>query len=120
MRLSLPSFEMLNPRNLRSSGRATALFARLAARAHWLTIEWLPKYAPELNDIELVWRDLKAHHLAHQTFTDAAALDQAIHDAVTELNRERMPNPLATPRILPRKWLQRGYGVMRARPLVRG
>src|SRR6185295_12525179 len=26
MRRSLPSFEMLNPRNLRSSGRATALF----------------------------------------------------------------------------------------------
>ena len=26
---SLPSFEMLNPRNLRSSGRATALFASL-------------------------------------------------------------------------------------------
>ncbi len=24
----------------------------LAARAHWLTVEWLPKYAPELNDIE--------------------------------------------------------------------
>src|SRR6202171_1722551 len=29
MRRSLPSFEMLNPRNLRSSGRATALFASL-------------------------------------------------------------------------------------------
>ena len=42
--------------------------AALAARAHWLTVEWLPKYAPELNDIEPVWRDLKAHHLAHQTF----------------------------------------------------
>ncbi|MGH7169203.1 MAG: IS630 family transposase [Gemmataceae bacterium] len=26
----------------------------LAARAHRLTVEWLPKYAPELNDIELV------------------------------------------------------------------
>src|SRR5271169_6188534 len=25
--------------------------AALAARAHWLTVEWLPKYAPELNDI---------------------------------------------------------------------
>jgi transposase len=35
--------------------------AALAARAHWLTVEWLPKYAPELNDIEGVWRDLKAH-----------------------------------------------------------
>jgi transposase len=73
--------------------------AALAARAHWLTVEWLPKYAPELNDIEPVWRDLKAHHLAHQTFTDIAALDQAIHEAVIDLNRERNPNSLATPRI---------------------
>jgi transposase len=73
--------------------------AALAARAHWLTIEWLPKYAPELNEIEPVWRDLKAHHLAHQTFTDVAALDQAIHDAVIDLNRERIPNPLAMSRI---------------------
>ena len=65
--------------------------AALAARAHWLTVEWLPKYAPELNDIELVWRDLKAHQLAHQTFTDAAALDQAIHDAVTEPTESASP-----------------------------
>jgi hypothetical protein len=36
----------------------------LAARAHWLTVEWLPKYAPELNDIEGLWRDLKRHHLS--------------------------------------------------------
>src|ERR1700680_3919528 len=73
--------------------------AALAARTHWLTVEWLPKYAPELNDIEVVWHDLKAHHLAHQTFADAAALDQAIHDAVTDLNRERSGLPLAKPRI---------------------
>jgi len=73
--------------------------AALAVRAHWLTVEWLPKYAPELNDIEPVWRDLKAHHLAHHTFTDLAALDHAIQDAVTDLNRERTPNPLAKPRI---------------------
>ena len=73
--------------------------AALAARAHWLTVEWLPKYAPELNDIEVVWHHLKAYHLAHQTFTDAAALDQAIHAAVTDLNRERMRDPLAKPRI---------------------
>ncbi len=61
----------------------------LEARKHWLTVEWLPKYAPELNDIEVVWHDLKAHHLAHQTFTDAAALDRAVHAAVAALNRER-------------------------------
>lgn len=63
--------------------------AALAARKHWLTIEWLPKYAPELNDIEEVWRDLKRHHLAHQIFTDADHLDRAIHEAVIKLNKER-------------------------------
>jgi transposase len=73
--------------------------AALATRAHWLTVEWLPKYAPELNDIETVWRDLKAHHLAHQTFDDIDALDDAIHQAVDALNAERAAVPLARPRI---------------------
>jgi len=73
--------------------------AALAARAHWLTVEWLPKYAPELNDIEVVWHDLKAHHLAHQTFTDVATLDHAIHAAVTALNSERNRDPLGNQRI---------------------
>ena len=73
--------------------------AALAARAHWLAVEWLPKYAPELNDIEVVWRDLKAYHLAHQTFVDADALEQAIHQAVDALNAERRLLPLAKPRI---------------------
>ena len=73
--------------------------AALAARAHWLIVDWLPKYAPELNDIERIWHDLKAHHLAHQTFDDTDDLDRAIHQAVAELNSERMLLPLAEPRI---------------------
>ena len=55
----------------------------------WFTVERLPKYAPELTDIEGVWRDLKAHHLAHQRFADADALDTAIHDAVAALHAGR-------------------------------
>ena len=70
-----------------------ATLAALAARTHWLTVEWLPKYAPELNDIEVVWHDLKAHHLAHKTFSDAAALDREIHTAVAALNAERETAP---------------------------
>jgi transposase len=73
--------------------------AALEARKHWLTVEWLPKYAPELNDIELVWHDLKAHHLAPQTFADTHVLDRAIHEAVAALNRERSVNPLVNRRI---------------------
>ena len=66
--------------------------AALDVRKHWLTVEWLPKYAPELNDIEVVWHDLKAHHLAHKTFTDIAALNRDIHAAVDALNQERERN----------------------------
>lgn len=76
--------------------------AAVAARAYWLTVERLPKYPPKLNDIELVWRDLKAHHLAHQTFADADALDHAIHRAVDALNDERLTPPLAKLRVLHR------------------
>jgi hypothetical protein len=68
--------------------------AALAAR-DWLTIEWLPKYAPELNDIERSWRDLKAHFLAHQTFAVIDDLDRAIHKAITDMNHERQ-SPLCT------------------------
>ena len=67
--------------------------AALDARP-WITVEWLPRYAPELNDIEWSWRDLKRHHLAHRTFQDAASLDTGIRAAVKSLNKERrMPHP---------------------------
>jgi transposase len=67
-----------------SKATARALEAR-----PWLTVEWLPKYAPELNAIEHCWRDLKGNFLAHQTFTSADELDAAAHRAVADLNRER-------------------------------
>ncbi len=67
--------------------------AALAERP-WIIVEWLPRYAPELNAIERNWRDLKRHHLAHHTFKDAADLTRAIHAAVKQLNKERMnPHP---------------------------
>ncbi len=70
-----------------------------AARAHWLSVGWLPRYAPKLNDIETVWRDLKAHHLAQQTFTDRDNPDRTIHEAIEALNVGRKPNPLANQRL---------------------
>ena len=73
--------------------------AALTTRANWLTVEWLPKYTPGLNDIEVVWHDVKAYQLAHKTFTDVAGLDRATHTAVKDLNRKRMIVPLAKPRI---------------------
>ncbi len=60
-----------------------------AARAAWLTVEWLAKYAPELNAIEHCWHDLKGNFLAHQTFASAEELEAAIHQGVAQRNQER-------------------------------
>src|SRR4051812_6255166 len=69
------------------------LTTRALAERPWFTLEWLPKYAPELNDIERCWRDLKQHQLANRTFADADALARAIPDAVARLNHQRQPHP---------------------------
>jgi DDE superfamily endonuclease len=102
-------------------GRSTSvssLLAALAARSHWLTVEWLPKYAPELNDIEVVWHDLKAHHLAQQTFTDVAAFDHAIHTAVQDLSRQRMAVPLAKLQISATNRMAKGHSISRVSELL--
>ena len=54
---------------------------------------------PSASPSPMVSTARKAHHLAHQTFTDIDALDRAIHHAVDELNVERTVLPLAEPRI---------------------
>jgi len=67
--------------------------SRARAERPWITVEWLPRYAPELNPIERSWRDLKRHHLAHQTFKDIDDLTCAVHAAVKRLNKERIKHP---------------------------
>ncbi len=68
----------------------TASTKALAARP-WLTVERLPKYAPELIDIERSWCHLKRHYPAQRTFRNVDHLDQTIHAAVRDLNHERRP-----------------------------
>ena len=73
------------------------LTTKALAQRPWLTLEWLPKYAPELNDIERCWRDLKQHQLANRTFADADTLARTIPDAVARLNHERQPHSSPIP-----------------------
>lgn len=68
--------------------------AALAARP-WITVEWLPKYTPELNDIERDWRHLKRHFLANQVFRDVNDLDRRVHSAVDQISRSRTSRLLA-------------------------
>ena len=69
------------------TGRASR--AALETRQSWLTVEWLPTYAPELNPIERRWRDLKRHYLANQTCRDVEPLDRRLHAAVRQRNLDR-------------------------------
>ena len=73
--------------------------AALAKREHWLTPEWMAKYAPELNDIEREWKTLKAHHLAHKTFKDRDDLKNTIDTHIQAINSARKSQPLAGQRI---------------------
>ena len=81
------------------------LTTKALAERTWLTLEWLPKYAPELNDpgsrpgqaIERCWRDLKQYQLANRTFADPDLLARPIPDAVARLNHERQPKSSPIP-----------------------
>lgn len=73
--------------------------AALAERKHWLTPEWLAKYAPELNDIEREWKTLKAHHLAHKTFANRDSLKATINADIQAINSSRQTQPLVNQRI---------------------
>jgi hypothetical protein len=54
--------------------------AHLAAQRHWLRVERLPAYAPELNPVEYLWANLKGGALANCTGdTIAEVADHAQH-----------------------------------------
>jgi len=47
--------------------RSRAMGAWLNRHRHWLVVERLPAYAPELNPVEGLWSSLKAIELANLT-----------------------------------------------------
>jgi transposase len=47
--------------------RSAKVAVYLAANCDWLSVEWLPAYAPELNPIEYVWSDAKGEPTANSS-----------------------------------------------------
>lgn len=45
--------------------RSRAMTEYLRAQTHWLRVERLPGYAPELNPVEYLWGNVKGHELAN-------------------------------------------------------
>jgi hypothetical protein len=61
----------------------------LAARSAWLSVEWLPKFSPELNDIERDWRVLKGRYLGNRNFAHEIDLERSVVRAIDRLNTDR-------------------------------
>lgn len=60
-----------------------AAIKRLRARgASWLSVEWLPAYAPDLNHVEALWSYAKYTALANFVRDDVGHLHDAAIEAV--------------------------------------
>jgi transposase len=58
--------------------RSRAVRAALERHGSWLTVEWLPAYAPELNPVEPFWDHLDDTQLANTPADDLAALRRRV------------------------------------------
>lgn len=61
--------------------------AYLARQRHWLEVEWLPPYAPELNPVEYLWKHLKSGASANFCAEDLADLTAHVKGRVRQVRR---------------------------------
>jgi transposase len=61
----------------------------LNTQRHWLVVERLPAYAPELNPVEVLWSSLKAVELTNLTSPTLAEVIQLANRGVERVRRTR-------------------------------
>lgn len=59
----------------------------IADQHHWLALEWLPPYAPELNPVEYLWAHLDATQLANFAPDDLAELEAQVRRGLRKVRR---------------------------------
>lgn len=67
--------------------RSRLVAQALARHRRWLTVEWLPAYAPELNPMEPFWNHLDATALANTPAADLPALRRRIRNGTRRVRR---------------------------------
>jgi DDE superfamily endonuclease len=69
--------------------RSAAMRAWLATQRHWLVVERLPAYAPELNPVEGLWSSLKAVELANLPGPTLAEVIQQANQGIQRVRQTR-------------------------------
>ena len=62
--------------------RSRVVSAYLQTQTHWLHVERLPAYAPELNPVEHVWDELREKHFHNRVFDSLDALEDQLELAL--------------------------------------
>jgi transposase len=68
--------------------RSRAMQSYLAGQRDWLTIEWLPTYAPELNPVEFLWGNVKGKELANLEVEDTFEVVDALRLGLARARRQ--------------------------------
>jgi transposase len=67
--------------------RSRTMRAWLNTQRHWLVVERLPAYAPELNPTEGLWSSLKAVELANLTSSTLVEVINQAHKGIERVRR---------------------------------
>jgi len=70
---------------IHTSKRTTAFLTHPDVRKH-IQVLWLPKYAPNLNDQERVWKVAKEQGMANVLFSDRDSLMDHVRMVLTSIN----------------------------------
>jgi transposase len=61
----------------------------LRRQRHWLQVERLPGYAPELNPLEILWGNVKGQEMANVCADDLEGVDRAVRNGLERVRRSR-------------------------------
>jgi|SRR5206468_6859771 len=61
----------------------------LRSQQHWLTVERLPGYAPDLNPVETLWGNIKGQELANRCAENLTELDTEVHNGMARVRQSR-------------------------------
>jgi len=67
--------------------KSTLVRDYLRTQRHWLRVEWLPGYAPDLNPAELLWGNIKGSELANRCSEDLADAASALRRGMGRVRR---------------------------------
>jgi len=69
------------------SHKSRRMLEYLHSQRHWLRVEWLPAYAPELNPVETLWSNLKGQELANHCAEELAEAVSALDTEMARIGR---------------------------------